>query len=95
MATHNRKVIEQMLNILLHLDMGNGRIETIEEAEVIHLPRVNDTLRLLLPGDRKTSDYVVTQVRHEFTQGNLKTVKQAQIEISARRKIGTTGTSQT
>lgn len=74
------------MEVLLHLDMGNGHVETLEEVEVTHLPRVNDTIALVLPKDNKVSNYVVTHVKHEFVQGSLRIFKQRQIEITAYRK---------
>lgn len=80
------KPAEVMLH--LHQSPGNlGTVDHIEEVYLSHLPKSGDVLRIVLPGDRKTSDYFVTEVRHEFVLAIGGTYRQAQIEITAHRKV--------
>lgn len=73
-------------DVLLHLHQSSGVVETFEWLQIAHIPRSGDTIRLVLPGDRDLSDYVVSDVRHELVPSLKGTYKLSQIEIIARRK---------
>lgn len=75
-------------DVLIHLHQGpeSRTVDHMEEVYLTYLPSVGDTLRILLPGDRKTTDFTVTEVRHEFTMGIGRSYRQMQVEVIAYKK---------